>query len=235
MSSPRNRARRAERRVMRSIVAGTLCVVALPVAIGWMSLSTMRTMTAADNRAMARASLIRVGTAVTLAILGTILGGFWFLRAARQTVRARMLLQNSEKRFRLISSATSDVMWDWDLLTDMVWWNENFERIFGYHAGEVQHDIQAWTRRMHPDDVQRVEHGISGAIASGASSWSDEYRFRRHDGSYAIIFDRGEVLRDDSGTPVRMVGVMMDITERQRAQSELAESGQRYRLLIASK
>ncbi|MBI2677633.1 MAG: response regulator [Candidatus Koribacter versatilis] len=174
-----------------------------------------------QNRALAEASLLRVATAASLAVLGTLLGGFRFLRVTRQTERARYLLQESEKRFRLISTATSDVLWDWDLLTDNVWWNENFQRLFGYSAGEVRHDIQAWSARIHPDDAHRVEHDIAHVIATVSSSWAAEYRFRRHDGTYASIFDRGEVLRDDSGSAIRMVGVMMDITERKQAETEL--------------
>jgi two-component system sensor histidine kinase/response regulator len=66
-----------------------------------------------------------------------------------------------------------------------------------------------------------THQNISNAIANGAEVYTDEYRFRRGDNSYADVLDRGGVLRDHSGNAVRMVGVMMDITQRKRAEHEL--------------
>ncbi|MDP9268392.1 MAG: response regulator [Acidobacteriota bacterium] len=143
-------------------------------------------------------------------------------------------LSDGEHRFQLIAAASSDIFWDWDLITNKVWWNDNLYRVLGYAPDEIAPDIKSWTSRIHPEDAERVEHDISTVIKSATSDWSDEYRFRRADGSYAHILDRGEVLRDPSGKAVRMVGVMMDISERKRSQLELSESERRYRLLFES-
>ncbi len=130
-------------------------------------------------------------------------------------------LAESEHRFKLISAASSDTFWDWDLLTNKVWWNDNLYKVFGYAPDEVKPNVESWTSRIHPDDAKRVEHNIFNVIKTGTVTYSDEYRFRRGDGSYADILDRGEVLRDHSGKPVRMVGVMMDISRRKRTEQEL--------------
>src|SRR5438552_18418296 len=76
----------------------------------------------------------------------------------------------------------------------------------------------------HPEDAKRVEQDILNVIKTGTVTYSDEYRFQRGDGSYADILDRGEVLRDHSGKPVRMVGVMMDISRRKRTEQELQQA-----------
>jgi len=135
-----------------------------------------------------------------------------------------LALEESEHRFRLIAAATTDVFWDWDLITNKVWWNDNLCKAFGYAADDIAPDIESWTRRIHSEDAERVEHRISEAIKAGAADWSDEYRFRRVDGSYADILDRGEVLRDHSGKAVRMVGVMTDMSERKRSERELLDA-----------
>jgi PAS domain S-box-containing protein len=123
-------------------------------------------------------------------------------------------LAESEHRFQLISAASNDIFWDWDLVTNKVWWNDNLYKAFGYGRDQVTPDIESWTSRVHPEDSKRVERDVSNVIKTGGISYSDEYRFRRGDGSYADVLDRGAVLRDHSGKPVRMVGVMMDISLR---------------------
>jgi PAS domain S-box-containing protein len=133
-------------------------------------------------------------------------------------------LAESEQRFKLIAAASSDIFWDWDLVTNKVWWNDNLYKSFGYALEEIKPDIESWTSRIHPEDAERVEQAISNVIKSGTVSYADEYRFRRGDGSYADILDRGEVLRDHSGKAVRMVGVMMDISRRKRTEQELQQS-----------
>ena len=121
-------------------------------------------------------------------------------------------------RFTLIVRATSDAVWDWDLVSNTVWWNEGFEVLFGYRLAEIEPGPESWYNRLHPDDHARVVEGIHVVIEGGGAAWSDEYRFRKADGSYADILDRGSVIRDSAGTAVRMVGAMTDLTQRKRAE-----------------
>ena len=130
---------------------------------------------------------------------------------------AEAALRRSEERFRIVSRATNDAVWDWDLVTNDVWWNEGFATLFGYPLDQVPPSLDGWTSNIHPDDRDRVSRGIYALIESGKQAWSEEYRFRRRDGSWARVFDRGWVIHDVSGKPARMIGSMMDITERDRA------------------
>jgi len=130
---------------------------------------------------------------------------------------AEEALRRSEERFRIVSRATNDAVWDWDLVRRTLWWNDGFRMHFGYRDEEIPPGIDSWTDHIHPEDRERVEAGIYALIESGRQSWSDEYRFQRSDGSYARVLDRGYVIHDASGKPVRMIGSMMDVTDRHRA------------------
>jgi PAS domain S-box-containing protein len=130
--------------------------------------------------------------------------------------------RESVERFQLLARATNDAVWDWNLITDHIWWNEGLRTLFGLPPDQVP-TIDDWTARIHPDDLGRVERGLYGAIESGLHYWSDEYRFRCADGHYAEIFDRGYVLYDN-GKPVRMIGAMLDITERRKLEQQLRQS-----------
>jgi len=127
------------------------------------------------------------------------------------------------ERFQIVSRATNDAVWDWNLVTNSLWWNENYQKLFGYPPEETSPTLDSWTDHLHPDDRDRVLHGIHQAIEQGGHSWSDEYRFQRRDGTYATIFDRGYVIHDGAGTAVRMIGAMQDITERKRSEEQIAE------------
>ncbi|MDC4205262.1 MAG: PAS domain S-box protein [Candidatus Manganitrophus sp.] len=140
-------------------------------------------------------------------------------------------VRKSEERFHLIARATNDVIWDWDLATNNLWWNESFKIIFGYTTGEIESGIESWTTRIHPEDKERVLAGTHAIIEHGGQFWSAEYRFRRADGSYANILDRGYVVHVQDGKPVRMIGAMIDITERKRAEDALTEYAKRLRSL----
>ncbi len=142
--------------------------------------------------------------------------------AARKAIEAS--LRESDERFRLLTRATREAIWDWDVARDTLWWNEGMQRLFG-HADEVVADGRAWwIERIHPDDCERVSHGREEAVVTGAEHWSAQYRFRRRDGSYANVEDRGHVLRDDAGTAVRMVGAMWDATERLALEAQLRQA-----------
>ncbi|RYU60445.1 PAS domain S-box protein [Methylolobus aquaticus] len=150
------------------------------------------------------------------------LGGKTLLVLVDQTttlaLREREL---NEERYELANLASFYVIWDWNLITGQVWWNKSFESTFGFDAGELHASAEARTLRIHPDDRARVESGLQSALDSREETWSEEYRFRRKDGSYADVEDRCVILRDGRGKAIRIVGGIRDITERKRSEQSL--------------
>lgn len=126
---------------------------------------------------------------------------------------AEKALNESLERFHYANLATFNVIWDWDLVTDQIWWNDKFQQIFGYLPEEIESSIESWTRRLHPDDHDRVITGIHRAIDNGLVLWSDQYRFLLKNGKYAILDDRGYISRDESGKAIRMIGAMQDVSD----------------------
>jgi PAS domain S-box-containing protein len=129
-------------------------------------------------------------------------------------------LRERETRYQLVARATNDAIWDWNLVTQEVEWNEGVHTLFGYWETDVGSDATWWYEHIHPEDRERVVCGIHDVIDSGGQIWSDEHRFLLADNSYALVIDRGFVAHDDLGNPVRMIGSMMDITQRQKAEEE---------------
>ncbi len=137
---------------------------------------------------------------------------------------AEAALRASETRYRLAARATSDAIWEWDLLGGQVEWNEGVQTLFGYAADDVAPTAEWWLERIHPDDHDRVLAGIRAVIDGGGQTWSDEFRFRRDDGSWADVIDRGHIVHDERGRPVRMIGAMANVTEPRRLEAELRQS-----------
>ena len=129
-------------------------------------------------------------------------------------------LRLSEERFKLVARAVSNVVWDWDLAANTLWWSDGFLTTFGYVARDIEPGIESWTSRIHPDERSRVVESIHHAINTGAKSWSADYRFRRKDGSHALVQDLGYILRDATGKGVRMVGGMRDLTEQKEMEAQ---------------
>ena len=135
--------------------------------------------------------------------------------------RAEEALRETEERYRLAAQATNDAIWDWNLSSDRIHWNEAVRTLFGYGEDAAETAAAWWMDHIHPDDQDHVVTGIHAVIDGGGTRWNDEYRFRRADGSYASILDRGFVLRNAIGQPMRMIGAMQDISTRKRAEEEL--------------
>jgi PAS domain S-box-containing protein len=140
-------------------------------------------------------------------------------------------LRESQERFQLIAGATGEAVWDWDLRNDRVWCNEVYHRMFGIPDDEVDSRFKWWQRQIHPDDLERVLAAIPPPIVNGSQQWLLEYRMRRRDGTYAHVYNRGFVIVDGSGNPVRIVGSVMDVSKLKQAQEELRESEQRSRMV----
>lgn len=128
-------------------------------------------------------------------------------------------LRESEERFRLAAKATRDAIWDWDRERSYIWRSKGFQSLFGYSAEQITPDLAWWTDRIHPDDRERVLSQLPDMESNKSQQCAFEYRFRRADGSYADVIDRGFVMLNTEGRAVRMVGSIMDVSQRRRAES----------------
>lgn len=129
-------------------------------------------------------------------------------------------IRRSDERYRLAAKATNDAIWDWDLISGEVEWNEAIEHLAGDRPGP---GAEWWTQRIHDQDRETIVGDIHRFMDEGEDRWQCEYRFRRADGSYAQVLDRGYVIRDNSGKAIRMIGAMSDLCERLEAQRRLNE------------
>ncbi|QRN98292.1 PAS domain-containing sensor histidine kinase [Archangium violaceum] len=136
--------------------------------------------------------------------------------------RAQVALRAAEERYRLAAWATNDVLWDWNFADDHIHWGEASHAVLGYLPEEMG-GLSWWTERIHPDDRKMVVEGLHHAVESGGESWTGEYRFQHKDGTYVHVLDRGLVARDGKGRSARMIGSMMDITERKRTVERMQE------------
>lgn len=136
-------------------------------------------------------------------------------------IRLYAEIRMSEERFKLMAWATKDAVWDWDLLTDQIWWGEGLQKIFHYSSQTAQTNSEWWFDHVHPEDQAKVHRSIDQALGNGMEFWSKEYRFQRKDGTFADILNRGYILKNGMGKPNRMIGAILDITERRQAEETI--------------
>ena len=136
---------------------------------------------------------------------------------------AETALRDNQERHRLLAQASKEAVWDWDLLTDRVTWDDAAPTLLDYPRAELGDTASWWYERIHPAERERVVESLDAAIAGGESSWTEQYRFRAADGSYAVVRARAHLAHDEPGTPVRVVSAMADVSRFQRAEPRLQQ------------
>ena len=146
-----------------------------------------------------------------------------YFRDITQTRKIQESLRTSEERFEILAKSTTDTIWDWDAKADRLWFSDNLHDLFGYTPAELGRDRAAWIARIHPDDRARVVERMDAALNGLDDHWMDEYRFLRRDGSVAYVLDHGFIIRDADGAALRMVGALVDLSERREAEARIRE------------
>lgn len=139
------------------------------------------------------------------------------ITAQRQT---REALAQSEERLRLAVEGAGIGTWHWDLVTNNVFWSPIYRTIFG-HSPDEPAEFETWTRLIHPDDFEPVNRTTQAALSSADGAFRLEYRFRHSSGQWRQALARGQVHFSPTGTPLRMEGIVLDITERKQDEARL--------------
>ena len=137
------------------------------------------------------------------------------------------------KRYEILARVTNDCLFDWNIVTDSVWRSETDSGFLGHDNGCVRHDRTWWGNHVHPEDKQQVIEKLHQHFDDQDPDWCVYYRFRRSDGSYAVIKDHGKIFFQRDGTPHRIIGAMADISKTDELQKRLI--AERRRAEAASK
>lgn len=130
-------------------------------------------------------------------------------------------LKAGEERLRLVMEATGDGIWDWRLGDGSVHHNVSWCRIFGLEESYLEHPVEAFIERIHPEDLEAVRQALASCLNED-TPYLSEHRIRHGDGHYVWVADRGRVVaRGPDGTPLRMVGAVKNIDERKRHEAEI--------------
>lgn len=143
-------------------------------------------------------------------------------QAEQQLLDSQRDLKESNERFVLVSQATNDAVWDWDMISDTIWGNESFRRIFNIHEGE-KISFSEYIRRLHDTDKDAVLLNLKKALDERRTLLTEEFQFRTDDGSFRYFFDRAYILYNDEGKAYRMLGAMQDITSQKQAQQQILQ------------
>ena len=157
------------------------------------------------------------------------------LRVIIENKNAETRIRASHERYLLVTRVTNDVVWDWDILNDnTMHWGDGFYTLFGYRPAYVRKTSGFWESCLHPDDRDRVVKTLEQFISSNKSRiWEDEYRFKKANGDYALVHDRGFLIFDHEGKINRMIGSMQDITEKRELEKQLLKQELDKQKLVA--
>ncbi|GHA62159.1 chemotaxis protein CheB [Pontibacter akesuensis] len=133
-------------------------------------------------------------------------------------------LAASEERFRLVSMATNDVVWDWDLVSNSMWWSDSLEKTLGFAREELAYGVNGWFERVHPEDREAMVAGLNQAINYGKEQWSADYRIRRADDTYAYVSNRAYIMHNEYKVPYRILGSFIDLSNLKETQEKLQSS-----------
>ena len=130
-------------------------------------------------------------------------------------------LEDTQSRLHLMSEAGNIGLWDYDLLTDEIYFSPEWKNQLGYEDYEIKNIYQEWENRLHPEDLDRFRSYVQSYLQSPSPSLKDEFRLQHKDGSYRWMLSAASLKYDKTGKPVRLMGAHVDITEQKRKEEAL--------------
>jgi len=145
-----------------------------------------------------------------------------YFKDVTENKKAQEEIRQSNDRFERVSEATNDAIWDYQISEDKLYWGKGFTTLFGYDLKEVNPTWQLLIDLIHPQDRDRVVSTFHIAQTDPETSfWNEEYRFEKVDGTFAYVIDRAVFSRNETGSAVRVIGAISDITEQKKFEVSL--------------
>lgn len=144
-------------------------------------------------------------------------------------------LQESEKRWQFALEGAGDGVWDWNAVTNEVFFSRQWKAMLGFEEHEIENTLEEWDKRVHPGDRERVYADINRHFSGKTPIYINEHRVLCKDGTYKWILDRGKMIsQTPEGQPLRVIGTHTDITDRKQADAELRDAHERLEMLLYS-
>jgi two-component system sensor histidine kinase UhpB len=137
---------------------------------------------------------------------------------------AETKMKTAIERYDILARATSDTIWDWDIVNNKMLYNEGINQMFGYQTSEIENVADWRNDKFHPDDFYKLTQMLEDVYVKRPKRFQLTYRFRCADGSYKYIYDRAFVIYDENNQPVRMIGAMQDITYEKEEEKRIAKT-----------
>ncbi len=169
------------------------------------------------------------GSEKNIIILGALLGDITLVmfNDITEIKKTEAALKESQERYALAVEGVNDGIWDWNLITDEVYFSRRNKAIFGYEDHEFPNDLDEWKKRICPDDTARVTKAIMDYVIGIAPKLEVEYKILHKDGSYRWVLGRGVCVRNKDGKAYRIAGSNINITDRKIAEEELRKANER--------
>ncbi len=153
---------------------------------------------------------------------GNVLGAVLIFNDITHRKKNEEKIKKANERYEILSRATSDTIWDWDVVNDSILYNDNIFQMFGYTKAEIENGASWWSKNIHPDDYEKISVILDDAFKNRVQTIQFEYRYRCADQSYKHILDRAFIVFDIDAAPVRMIGAMQDVTKEKEHERSIA-------------
>lgn len=153
---------------------------------------------------------------------GNVLGAVLVFKDITERKKSEEKIKKAIERYEILSKATSDTVWDWDIVNDAILYNHSMYQMFGYTKAELQNGTSWWRSNLHPDDYENINLILDQEFKKGTETIQFEYRYRCADKTYKYILDRAYIVYNMEGAPVRMIGAMQDITKEKEHERHIA-------------
>ncbi len=141
-----------------------------------------------------------------------------------EIIQINKTLHENEFRWKFAVEGNGDGLWDWNMVTNEVYFSKQWKKMLGFEDDEIQNNLDEWEKRVHPDDIAKTYADIQKHLDGEVEYYQNEHRALCKDGTYKWILDRGVIVDHDiNGAPTRMIGTHSDLSETKKLNIQLED------------